>query len=271
MRRVEHGWIAIGLFGVAMLTLAYLVLPIVMTVPLSLEPGPTLRFPPQSLSLHWYCEYLSSDLWITSTVLSFEVGICASFLSTVVGTLAAIGLARARSPLRDVCYLVLMSPIFLPNIVIAVAIYGMFSTLRLVGSPVGLILAHTILTLPFVVMNVRTAIAAAPPFVEDAAMSLGARPAGTLWQVTLPLVRMGIAAGAIFSFLVSFDEVVVAMFLSGTQAVTLPKRMLDGIFYDITPMLASVSVLLVAANIVLVTLAMTLRRSADVRRRPLLG
>lgn len=252
----RHGWIGIGMCALAAGGLAFIVLPVLMMFPLSLESGPILRFPPQKLSLHWYRDYLASETWLASTILSLEVALCASAIATVTGTLAAVGLARTRPALRTVGYLVLMSPIFLPTIVVAIAVYGVYASLHLIGTPVALILAHAVLTLPLVALNVAAALATAPPSLEEAAMSLGASPAATLLQITLPLVRKGIAAGAIFAFLVSFDEVVIAMFLSGTQAVTLPKRMLDAIFYEISPMLAAISALLVVANVVLAAFAL---------------
>lgn len=245
---------------IATLGLIYLLLPILMMFPLSVEPGRMLRFPPQGISLHWYGEYFASKTWLASTLLSFKVAAGAACIATIFGTLAAVGLARASAPMRNVCHLILMSPIFLPTIVAAIAMYGLYASLRLVGTALGLIAAHAVLTLPFVLLNVSTALAAAPRHVEEAAMSLGAGPIATFFQVTVPLISRGIIASAVLSFLVSFDEVVIAMFLSGTQAVTLPKRMLDGVFYEMTPMLASISCLLVVLNVALAVAALSLAR-----------
>jgi ABC-type spermidine/putrescine transport system permease subunit II len=254
----EHGRIGLVLRFLAALGFAYLLVPILMMFPLSVEPGSVLRFPPSGISFHWYVAYLSNPLWLASTVLSFKVAAGATTVSTTVGTLAALGLARSPAWLRNFCQLLLMSPVFLPTIVVAIAIYGMFASLRLVGTPSGLIVARAVLTIPFVILNVATAIAAVPRDFEEAAMSLGSGPVWTFFRVTLPLIWRGIAAGGVFAFLVSFDEVVIAMFLSGTQAVTLPKRMLDGIFYEMTPILSAISVLLVLMNIALVALGMFL-------------
>jgi putative spermidine/putrescine transport system permease protein len=263
MAWAEHGWVGLALRALAALGLAYLMLPILMMFPLSVEPGSVLRFPPSGISFHWYAAYLSSPLWLASTVLSFKVAIGAATISTALGTLAAVGLARSGGRVRSACQLVLMSPIFLPTIVVAIAIYGVFASLRLVGNPYGLIVAHAVLTLPFVILNVSTAVTALPRDFEEAAMSLGAGPVAAFMRITVPLVWRGIAAGGVFAFLVSFDEVVIAMFLSGTQAVTLPKRMLDGIFYEMTPILSAISVLLVLLNVVLVTLGMLLARPRE--------
>lgn len=261
MWSVEHGWISVVFRIIAALGLVFLMLPILMMFPLSVEAGSVLRFPPSAISFHWYADYFSSRVWMASTVLSFKVAFVAATIATALGTLAAVGLARTNAPVRDACHLALMSPIFLPAIVVAIAIYGLYASLRLVGSPFGLMLAHAVLTTPYVVLNVSTAMAAVPRAFEDAAMSLGAGRVATFVQVTIPLVWRGIAAGAVFAFLVSFDEVVIAMFLSGTQAVTLPKRMLDGIFYEMTPILSAISVILVLMNVTLVVLGMILARS----------
>jgi putative spermidine/putrescine transport system permease protein len=261
MRSPEHGWVSIAFRTVAAAGLVYLMLPVLMVFPLSVEPGHILRFPPQGISLHWYREYFADEAWLASTALSFKVAFGAAFIATIIGTLAAVGLARASPSVRSVCNVVLMSPIFLPTIVVAVAVYGLYASLRLVGTPLGLVIAHAVLTLPFVLLNVSIAVATVPPSMGEAAMSLGAGPVTTFFRITVPLISRGIAAGAIFSFLVSFDEIVIAMFLSGTQAVTLPKRMLDGVFYELTPMLAAVSAMLVLLNVALVMAGLALTRA----------
>lgn len=265
MERAEHGWVSHLFRAVAAFGLLFLLLPIAMMLPLSLEPGTMLRFPPVGASAHWYTDYLGNAEWLASTLLSFQIAAGAALIATVVGTLAAVGLARMDPRWRGLATLMLMSPLFLPTIVIAVAVYGVYASLRLVGTPLGLVAAHAVLTIPFVLLNVSAALAAAPKVLEEAAMSLGAGPAATFRQITMPLIGKGIAAGAVFSFLVSFDEVVIAKFLAGTRAVTLPKRMLDGIFYEMTPMLAAISVLLVLLNVGLALAGLALARA---RQKP---
>ena len=262
MRAPDRGWVSLVLRALAIAGLVYLTIPLVMLFPLSVDPSPFLRFPPQDFSLFWYREYLSSGPWIDSTLLSLRVGLGASAIATVLGTLAAIGLVRGGFPGRRAIAVLVVSPMLLPLIVMAIAIYAVYAAMGLVGKPLGLTLAHAVLALPFVVLNVGAALQAVPKSYEEAALSLGAHPAVVLIRVTLPLIWRGIAAGAVFAFVVSFDEVVIAMFLSGTTAVTLPKRMLDGIFYDLSPMLAAVSALLVVLNVVLATLGLSLARGA---------
>ena len=256
----SRGWIPWCLRSLALVGLVYLIIPLLMLFPLSVDPSPFIRFPPQGFSLTWYAAYFTSGPWIDSTLLSLRVGLGASAIATVVGTLAAIGLVRGRFPGRAVIGVLLISPMLLPLIVVAIAIYSVYAALQLVGQPSGLILAHSVLAIPFVILNVGAALQAVPNDYEEAALSLGANPAVVLVRVTLPLIWRGIAAGAVFAFVISFDEVVIAMFLSGTSAITLPKRLLDGIFYDLSPVLAAISASLVILNVALASLGLALAK-----------
>jgi ABC-type spermidine/putrescine transport system permease subunit II len=258
--QADHGWVTVAFRVIAAAGLIYMLLPIVLMFPLSVEPGHMLRFPPQGFSLHWYTDYFADGAWIASTLLSLKVALGATLIATLLGTLAATGLARASTAIRTVGLAILMSPIVLPTLLIAVAIYGVYASLHLVGTVVGLIAAHSVLIMPFVIMNVSIALGAVPQSLEEAASSLGASPAKAFLQVTLPLIGRSVAAGAVLSFLVSFDEVVIGMFLSGIDTTTLPKRMLDGVFYEMTPMLAAVSSILIVANTLLMLAALALTR-----------
>jgi ABC-type spermidine/putrescine transport system permease subunit II len=258
--QADHGWVTIAFRVIAGTGLIYMLLPIVLMFPLSVEPGHMLQFPPRGFSLHWYADYFADGAWIASTLLSLKVALGAALISTLLGTLAATGLARSSAAIRTISLAILMSPIVLPTLLIAVAIYGMYASLHLVGTVVGLIAAHAVLTMPFVIMNVSIALGAVPHALEEAASGLGASPARAFVQVTLPLISRSVAAGAVLSFLVSFDEVVIGMFLSGIDTTTLPKRMLDGVFYEMTPMLAAVSSILIVANTLLMLIALWLTR-----------
>ncbi|MFI4986652.1 MAG: ABC transporter permease [Alphaproteobacteria bacterium] len=257
----EIGGAGVLLVAVGLLALAFLLVPILMIFPLSIDPGPMLRFPPTGFTLTWYAQYLSDDRWIASTLLSLRIALSASVLATVLGTAAAMGFARGRVVGARAAALALLSPIVLPSIVTAVAIYGIYSALGLVGTTLGIILAHTVLGVPFVLLNVGAALRAVPRAYDEAAASLGAAPVTALLIVTLPLVWRGVAAGAVFAFVTSFDEVVIAMFLSSATAATLPKRMLDGIFYDLTPVLAAISAILVLFNVALALIGLSLMRT----------
>ncbi len=262
MPRLEAGWISVVLGVLAALGLFYLIVPIVMIFPLSVDPSPMLRFPPQDFSLTWYKEYLSDAGWIESTFISLRIATIASIIATVVGTSAAIAMHRHRIPGHAILSILLIMPMMLPLVVVAIAIYGVYARLGLVGTELGIALAHSVLAMPFVVLNVNAALAALPKSYEEAALSLGATHATSIRLVTVPLIWRGIAAGGVFAFVISFDEVVIAMFLSSISSTTLPKRMLDGIFFDLSPILAAVSAVLVLFNIALAVIGLALANAS---------
>jgi putative spermidine/putrescine transport system permease protein len=225
------------------LVLLFLALPILIVALLSFSSASYLTFPPPALSIRWYRAYLGSREWLASTWLSLSVGACVVVLATSLGTLAALGLQRLRGPTRAVVAALIVSPLIIPGIIAAIGIYYAFSRYRLVGSPIGLVLAHTCLAVPFVVTSVSASLAGLDRRLEQAALGLGATPWGTFRQVTLPLISPGVFVGALFAFITSFDELIVALFLSGSGAVTLPRRMWDDLRFAIDPTIAAVSTL----------------------------
>lgn len=250
----DRGSVDAVMYAGAVLSLAFLIAPILMLFPLSVEPGIVLRFPPTGFSMRWYAAYFAEGAWIRSTALSLGVAAVAAAVATLLGTAAALGLRQV--PGSKAVNAILISPMLLPTIVVSIAIYGVYAKLGLVGSPIGISLAHAILGIPFVVLNVGAALRAVPSALDDAALGLGATRFNAIIFVTFPLIWRGIAAGAVFAFVLSFDEVVIAKFLSSSTNATLPKRMLDGIFFDLTPLLAAVSVVLVLFNIILVVIGL---------------
>jgi putative spermidine/putrescine transport system permease protein len=184
-------------------------------------------------------------------------------LATVLGTLAALGLARLRPVLRAFAAALILSPLIVPVIVVAIGIYYAFSRYGLVGTPVGLVLAHTCLAVPFVVISVSASLAGFDRRLEQAALSLGATPWGTFRQVTLPLIRPGVLVGALFAFITSFDELIVALFLSGSGAVTLPRRMWDDLRFAIDPTIAAVSTLTIVLTASLLVVVHLARQRAE--------
>ena len=225
------------------LVLAFLALPILIVVALSFSSASYLTFPPPAFGIRWYRAYLASSEWLASTWLSLAVAACVVVLATALGTLAALGLARLPRAMRVAVGALILSPLIVPGIVVAIGIYYVFARYRLVGTPAGLVLAHTCLAVPFVVTSVSPSLAGLDRRLEQAALSLGATPWGTFRQVTLPLIRPGVLVGALFAFITSFDELIVALFLSGSGAITLPRRMWDDLRFAIDPTIASVSTL----------------------------
>jgi putative spermidine/putrescine transport system permease protein len=246
------------------LILAFLALPIVVVVVVSFSSATYLTFPPPAFGLRWYGVYFASDDWLRSTWLSLWVAAFVVVLATLLGTLAALGLARLPRALRVLASALILSPLIVPVIVVAIGIYYAFARYGLVSTPIGLILAHTCLAVPFVVTSVSASLAGLDPRLERAALSLGATPIGTFFQITLPLIRPGILAGGLFAFITSFDELVVALFISGSGAVTLPRRMWDDLLYQIEPTIAAVSTLTIVLTVVLMGCAHLLRKRTPV-------
>ena len=245
--------------------LLFLVLPIAVVVVLSLSSATYLRFPPPGLSLRWYQAYFGSQEWLGSTLLSLAVAAAVVVLATGLGTLAAFGLQRLSPRWRVAAGGLILSPLIVPVIVVAIGVYYAYSRYGLIGSPVALVLAHTCLAVPFVVTSVSASLQGFDRRLERAALSLGASRWGTVRQVTLPIIMPGVLVGALFAFITSFDELVVALFLSGSEAVTLPRRMWDDIRFAIDPTIAAVSTVTIAVTLLLLGAAYWARRRDQLR------
>ena len=251
---------------VAVPVLAFLVLPVVIVIPLSLSSARFLSFPPPGLSLQWYRTFFASGAWTGAAWTSIWVGCAVTALAVLLGTPAAVGLLRGRYPGRAVARALILSPLVAPSIIVAIGTYFVYARYGLVGNPLALVLGHTCIAVPFVVINVGSALQGVDRQLELAAQSLGATPWAAFRQVTLPLITPGIFAGAVFAFIASFDELLIALFLSGTTAVTLPRRMFDEIRYDIDPTIAAVSTMLIVVTTGLMLGAELARRRTQRRR-----
>ena len=255
----------LGVWVFAALVLFFLVFPIFVVIPISFSGASYLQFPPRTLSLRWYEAYFGGRGWVDSTVLSFRIALVVLVLATALGTAAAFALVRSNLRGKNVLYAALLSPIIVPSIITAIAVYFLFAPLRLVGNWWSLVLAHTVLAIPLVVVVVSASLTGFNVVLERAAMGLGAPPWVALRRVTLPIILPGIATAALLAFLASFDEVVIAIFLSGTDAVTLPKKMWEGVWLEISPVIAAASSIVIALTIVLfITLEVLRRRSEAV-------
>jgi putative spermidine/putrescine transport system permease protein len=246
--------------GTVGLILLFLAAPILVVIVASFSSATYLTFPPPAFGLRWYREYLGSAGWLDATAFSLFVAAAVVVLSAVLGTLAALGLAKLPPAARALATALFLSPLIVPVIVVAIGIYYAFSHYGLIGTPLGLVLAHTCLAVPFVVTSVGASLASLDRRLEQAAASLGATPLGTFRQVTLPLIRPGVLVGALFAFITSFDELVVALFLTGPGTVTLPRRMWDDLRFAIDPTIAAVSTLTIVLTAVLLGSAHLLRR-----------
>lgn len=259
----ESRHVSLVVWVAAALVLLFLVLPLLVVIVLSFSNANYLQFPPATLSLRWYHSYLNSGGWVTSTILSAKVAIAAMTLSTVLGTAAAFALVRSNFPAKSLVYGILLSPIIVPSIVTAIAIYFLFARMHLINDWLGLVLAHTVVATPLVIVVVSASLRGFNIVLERAAIGLGATSWTALRRVTLPIIMPGIITGALLAFLTSFDEVVIAIFISGTDTVTLPVRMWDGLWLEITPVIAAASTVIIALTVLLFAAIDLLRRRSE--------
>lgn len=247
----------------ALLVLFFLMVPILAIIPLSFSSGTFLTYPLPGFSFRWYEELLISDKWIPALRNSMIVGVSATIASSVLGTLAALGLNRANFAFKPVVMGVLLSPMIVPMIITAVGMYFFFAPLGLTNSFPGLIMAHTALAAPFVVITVSATLAHFDMNMSRAAASLGATPVVAFFRVVLPLILPGVASGGLFAFATSFDEVVVVLMIAGPEQRTLPREMFSGIRENINPTITAVATVLILTSVVLLSCLEWLRRRSE--------
>ncbi len=264
MRRPRPFPILLGL-AVA-LVLLFLILPVLVIVPMSFSGTRFLTFPPPSLSPRWYESYLGSAAWMRATRVSLVVAGTASLLATVLGTAAAYALSHMRSRLGRALELVLLLPIVTPIIIIAVGVFLVFARLHLLATLPGLVLANVMLGLPFVVTAVSAGLQKFDPAQELVARSLGMDRFRAFLTVTAPQIRASIVTGALFAFISSLDETVVALFIAGGDNQTLTKRMFTALRDEIDPTIAAISALLTGTWLLLVAVVALSARGAERRR-----
>jgi putative spermidine/putrescine transport system permease protein len=237
------GWWALRLFCIAVLL--YLLAPILAIIPLSFSSSSFLAYPMPGWSLQWYQNLFTSDEWGRAAKNSFIVAPAATLIATVLGTLTAVGLARADFRGKGLLMSVLIAPMVVPIVVVGVACYLFFARIGLADTYTGLIVVHAALGAPFVVTTVLATLQNFNQNLVRASLSLGAGPVQTFFRVTLPVIAPGVISGALFAFATSFDEVVVTLFIAGPQQVTLPRQMFTGIRENINPTIAAVATLLI--------------------------
>lgn len=254
-----------GPFGrsLAWATALYLVLPITIVLPVSLTDQRFLSLPQEGLSLRHFVTVLSSPEWLGSIWQSFLIAIASTAISVIAGTLCAIGCWRISRRWTDLIRGLMLLPIIIPSIVYAIGLYRYFGPLDLLDRFLGVALAHGVTGIPYVVITVSTALAAFDPRLEQAARGMGASLRQTLAWVILPRIMPGIASGAIFAFIHSWDELVMVLFIASRNVFTLPRRIWDGINENLDPAMAAVAVLLIVFTSALLLLDLTLRRRRD--------
>ena len=269
-------WHKLGVYAIraaAGLVLLFLILPIMIIIPLSFNSQPfftftegMLTFQPEAYSLRWYDAILANPNWILAIKNSFFIGFFATIVATVLGTTAAVGLASPAMPFKRIITALLLSPMIVPLIIIAAGMFFFYTRFNLVGTYLGLIIAHAALGVPFVIVTVTATLVGFDRSLYHAGLSLGAHPLRTFMDVILPLIRPGVISGALFAFVTSFDEVVLVLFLAGPDQRTIPRQMFSGLREQINPTILAVATLLVVVSMaLLVTLELLRRRSERLR------
>ena len=269
-----------GLRGSALLTLyawtviAILLVPIIAFVPMAFTGSSFLSFPPPSLSLRWFEQFGASPLWLGAMIRSFGIGFATAAITLLIAAMAALGVARTRSRLGSVAFLLCLSPMMVPSIVIAIALFYLFARISLVASNLGIIIGHTVIAMPVVFMVMLATFKGYDRRLDAAASTLGAGRLRTFWRITLPLVASGLAVGFVTGFLQSFEELTVALFIGGGVKTTLPKQMWDGILLQVSPIIAAASVavlIVVIAMFAIIEAVQDRRLTSPVGSKPIEG
>src|SRR5215470_2537137 len=243
--------------------LLFLIAPILVIMPLSFNAESFFTYPMPSFSLQWYIDFFTNDRWTLALRNSIVVAAAVTTLATALGTLAALGLSRSNFPYREVFMSLLISPMVVPLIISAVGMYFFYTRIGVSNSLPGLILAHTALATPFVVIVVTATLSGFDYTLVRAGASLGAPPARVFFKVILPLILPGVISGALFACVTSFDESTVVLFLAGPEQRTLPKQMFSGIREVISPTITAAATLLILFAITMLTTIELLRRRSE--------
>ena len=260
--QITHGQ-RLWLYILSALIMVWLVAPSIIVIPMSFSQSQYLEFPPREWSLRWYAHYFQSVEWMAATRTSLLAGVLTMLLATPIGVSAAYGLFVSRHPLARFMFILLVTPIIVPVILIAIGAFYVYVQIGLVNSLLGLVLAHTILALPLILVIVSAALKSYDLNQELAARGLGASRLTAFLTVTLPQIRFSIITSALLAFLTSFDEVIVAMFVSGGDNSTLTRNMFNALRDQIDPTIAAISTIMIVISSTLVILTQIFGKSKD--------
>jgi len=221
----------------------YLIAPLVIVIIISFSAGEFLQFPPPGLSLRWYDNLFDDPSWTDSLLVSFEILVPTSLMATVLGTAASYGLVRGKLPGATLIAGLLMTPIVVPGIITAAALFGVYRGLGLNGTLTGLIIGHTVITVPYVVATVSSALRSMDPRLEAAAATMGARPLLAFRRITLPLLAPAVFSGMLFAMVISFDELIISLFVSTARLRPVAVQMWSNVRGDFDPTVAAIATL----------------------------
>ena len=250
-------WILVGITG---LTAAFLVLPIVFIAALSFGSSQWLIFPPPAWTLKWYEAFFADPRWLEAAGTSFYIAAIVTVLSVLIGLVASFGLVRGRFIGKEGLRALFLTPMILPVVVLAVALYAFFLRIGLNGTVTGFDIAHLVVALPFSILSITNALEGFDKSIEDAAVLCGASPLEAKLRITLPSISHGLFSAAVFSCLTSWDEVVLAIFMASPTLQTLPVKIWATLRQDLTPVIAAASTLLIVITIALMLLVALLRK-----------
>ena len=246
--------------AIAVLAGAFLVLPILVIVALSFGSSRYLQFPPPHWTTRWYAQVFADPDWFASFLTSLEIAVVVALVATLIGLMASFALTRGRFAGREALRGLLLTPMVMPVVILAVALYAFFLRVHLNGTFAGFVAAHVVVALPFAIISICNALERFDKSIEDAAVLCGASALEAKLRVTLPAIRDGLFGAVIFSFLASWDEVVIAIFMASPDLQTLPVRIFSTLRQDLSPVIAAVSTLLVGMTLALMAVAALLRK-----------
>ncbi len=241
----------------------FLIAPIIVIMPLSFNAEPYFTYPMPGFSIRWYEDFFTNPQWLLGLKNSVIIGVFATLIASVLGTLAALGMNRAVFPGKTVILAILISPMVVPIVITAVGMFYFYAKIGLTGTLAGLILAHAALGVPFVVITVSATLVGFDQNLVRAGASLGGSPVSVFFKITFPLILPGIVSGALFAFITSWDELVVAIMLATTEEHTLPRRMWSGIRELLSPTITAVATMLILISILLMVCMEMLRRRTE--------
>ena len=252
--QITHGQ-RLWLYVTSVITMILLVIPTFIVIPMSFSDSQYLEFPPETWSTRWYAHYFSSSEWMQATRTSFKVAFLTMVVATPIGVLAAYGLHTSRISFVRATFVLMLTPMMVPVVLVAIGAFYAYVQLKILYTVLGLVLAHTVLALPLVVIVTGSALKGYDMAQEQAARSLGAPRWKAFLTVTLPQIRFAVVTSALLAFLTSFDEVVVAMFISGGDNPTLTRNMFNALRDQIDPTIASISTIMVLVTTLMMVLA----------------
>ncbi|MDB2323736.1 ABC transporter permease [Planktomarina temperata] len=258
--QVTHGQ-RLWLYVFAAITMLLLVTPTLIVIPMSFSESQYLEFPPKNWSTRWYEHYFSSPEWMLATVTSLKAAFLTMLVATPIGVVAAYGLHASKVKFIRIAFVLLITPMMVPVVLVAIGAFYAYVKLGILYTLTGLVLAHTILALPLVLIVTGSALKSYDMNQELAARSLGAPRWKAFLTITLPQIRFAVVTSALLSFLTSFDEVVIAMFISGGDNPTLTRNMFNALRDQIDPTIASISTIMIVVTSIMMVLAQVFGRS----------